>query len=97
MMMKLILFVLLLTLFTLSSAARYYGCKYFRNFQPCNLPEKPFCECSGDVTAIRVDSDGTWCAKYSKGVLLKKWNCENRVEWESYLKLMKRANGVNAL
>ncbi|KAJ8934218.1 hypothetical protein NQ314_013496 [Rhamnusium bicolor] len=54
--------------------------------QPCNIPERPKCVCSGNVNGILSDAEGTWCAEYSEGKGQRKWACENKEDWDKFFK-----------
>ncbi|XP_076268808.1 uncharacterized protein LOC143201565 [Rhynchophorus ferrugineus] len=56
------------------------------HIMPCNMPKSPKCICSGGISSILKDESGTWCTKYSKGEELRRWPCENRQEWDDFLK-----------
>ncbi|XP_018563876.1 uncharacterized protein LOC108905487 [Anoplophora glabripennis] len=50
----------------------------------CNVPERPKCVCTGNVTGILTDSSGTWCSEYANGKEQRKWECENKAEWDKF-------------
>ncbi|XP_030747930.1 uncharacterized protein LOC115876337 isoform X2 [Sitophilus oryzae] len=56
------------------------------HIMPCNMPKSPKCICSGGISSILKDESGTWCTKYSNGEELRRWPCENRQEWDDFLK-----------
>lgn len=53
---------------------------------PCNIPYEPSCKCTGDVSSIKKTKDGVWCVKSESGKEVKKWDCENKEEWDEYKK-----------
>lgn len=53
----------------------------------CNVPERPRCECSGNVTGILSDSTGIWCSEYVNGTEHRKWACENKEDWDKFYEL----------
>ncbi|KAJ8933621.1 hypothetical protein NQ318_002819 [Aromia moschata] len=54
------------------------------NVQDCNVPERPKCVCSGNVTGILSDSSGVWCSEYTSGKDHRKWECENKEDWAKF-------------
>ncbi|KAG5864536.1 hypothetical protein JTB14_014294 [Gonioctena quinquepunctata] len=46
----------------------------------CNQPEQPKCKCSGPVSVILINTEGTWCCD----MMNKYWACENKEEWNEY-------------
>ncbi|KAK4874982.1 hypothetical protein RN001_014342 [Aquatica leii] len=50
----------------------------------CNIPQAPRCKCSGDVSGILSDKTGIWCTTYKSGKELKRWECENKTEWQKF-------------
>ncbi|KAJ8933623.1 hypothetical protein NQ318_002821 [Aromia moschata] len=57
---------------------------YVTTTKPCNVPERPSCKCSGNVSAILNNIEGTWCLEYARGLELRRWPCENQEEWERF-------------
>lgn len=53
---------------------------------PCNLVSHPKCKCSEPVTSVLTDANGTWCTQFTKGKEIKRWECENKEEWEEFFK-----------
>lgn len=51
---------------------------------PCNLVQRPRCKCGPEVTGILSDASGVWCVKNVRGKQIKRWQCENREEWEDF-------------
>lgn len=64
--------------------AMCYGI-HVKAFAPCNMIKKPTCQCGPEVTGILNDASGVWCVTYNRGRRVKKWRCENREEWETFL------------
>lgn len=54
--------------------------------KPCNMPRPPRCVCTGHVSSILTDHEGTWCAVFEKGVEKKRWACENTNDWDTFNK-----------
>ncbi|KAF2896902.1 hypothetical protein ILUMI_09275 [Ignelater luminosus] len=51
---------------------------------PCNESQPPQCKCSGNVTGILKDETGIWCSTYAEGKETKRWECENKDEWNKF-------------
>lgn len=52
---------------------------------PCNLPRIPRCVCTGEATSsVNSAKDGSYCLHSEKGVEIKRWDCENKEEWDEY-------------
>ncbi|XP_044266029.1 uncharacterized protein LOC123012215 [Tribolium madens] len=67
------------------SGSQCVGVNLF-HIMPCNMAKAPKCQCSGIVSSILKDRTGTWCTRYSNGVELTRWPCENAQEWEEFFK-----------
>lgn len=54
---------------------------------PCNLPRIPRCLCTGDATAsVNSVDEGSYCVQNDNGREVKRWNCENKEDWDEYKK-----------
>ncbi|KAJ3666014.1 hypothetical protein Zmor_001472 [Zophobas morio] len=49
----------------------------------CNEPQLPICACT-NASSILIDDTGTWCFHYNRSIPNRKWNCENKEEWNEY-------------
>ncbi|XP_023021608.2 uncharacterized protein [Leptinotarsa decemlineata] len=55
-----------------------------KSILPCNIVFKPDCECGDDATSVVQDSSGTWCGRFTDGKEDKRWECENREDWDAF-------------
>lgn len=57
---------------------------YLLHIMDCNVVQPPRCHCT-KATGIITDKDGTACALFKRGREIRRWPCENRKEWETFL------------
>ncbi|XP_028140947.2 uncharacterized protein LOC114335000 [Diabrotica virgifera virgifera] len=55
-----------------------------KSILPCNIVFKPDCVCSVEATSVVQDSSGTWCGRFIDGKEDRRWECENKAEWETF-------------
>ncbi|CAH1105985.1 unnamed protein product, partial [Psylliodes chrysocephalus] len=58
--------------------------KSVRSILPCNIIFKPDCTCGSEATSVVQDSSGTWCGRFIDGKEDRRWECENKNDWEAF-------------
>lgn len=51
----------------------------------CNIPEAPKCLCTGKMTSVLKDKTGLWCIEFDSGKEVKRWRCQNKIEWKIFM------------
>lgn len=60
--------------------------KLLKIIEPCNLPRSPQCKCTGGANGIVTDASGVHCSISENGVEKKRWDCDNKEEFEEFYK-----------
>ncbi|CAG9856895.1 unnamed protein product [Phyllotreta striolata] len=55
-----------------------------KSILPCNIIFKPDCVCSNEATSVVQDSSGTWCGRFIDSKEYRRWECENKEDWEAF-------------
>lgn len=58
--------------------------KLLKIIEPCNLPRSPQCKCSGGANGVLTDATGVHCIISENGVEKKRWDCDNKEEFEAF-------------